>query len=361
MQLIRKRLSPSEGRPPDTRYNPDTDTVETTPDGGETWNENEAVDPRVNPAYLMPPNTAPDVRCAAAAGMVEDVRRVANAGIAGTGIVGIGAILLTLAVIPFFWAYLLIVAVASILLLIGSSAMAAAFTPEVYEFLLCAFYSNIDVDGRIDQAGFEAVQAAAAAEFSDPTIDATLAAVWQLHGAIGLSNAGVSWADPEADCVDCATWCYTVDLADNDGGFEFFAPGQGVWTSGVGLEAVNVVVGVQRTIMQGQFVFPETIHITGMGVVFNWHAGTTSPGVTGTGGSINDGAEIFWNVQMPAVSDGDGQTLHLEDIDLNAYNMAFDLQCSHNAYGGSAALRVVTITGDGDPPTFLEADGWEPC
>lgn len=359
MQVVRKRLSEREGAPPDTRYNPDCDCVETSVDGGMTWTQNDGADPRKNPAYQQPPNTAPDVRCAAAAGMVEDVRRVVNAGIAGVGTVGVGAILLTIVVIPFFWAYLLITLIASLLLLIGSSALAAAFTTEVYDGLLCMFYDNIDTDGRIDESGFAAVQSAAAGEWSSAAIDGALAIVLQLHGIVGLNNAGVVYADPDAECV-CDTWCYVLDLAISDGGWTPYGAGQGHWESGVGLVADNVVVGVQRTIMQGTLPLGGTADITNIAMNYDWFAGTIQPGVAGLGGAFNDFAENWANIDMNAMSDGSNQLVDVPAV-ASIYNIFIDLQCSHSAYGGSATALVLTLRGNGDPPTFLESNGWVAC
>lgn len=200
MYVIRKRLAASEGSAPDTRYDPECDCMVTSTDGGETWVENEGADPRSNPAYLMPPNAAPDVRCAAAAGMVEDIRRVVNAGITGGGVVGIGTILIAFLVLPFGLLWLLISTIAAAISGIGSFALNESFDEGVYAFLTCAFIENVDAEGRIDEAGYNDVMAQASAEYSNDVIDTMLALVWQMHGAVGMSNAGSLYADPEADC-----------------------------------------------------------------------------------------------------------------------------------------------------------------
>lgn len=230
MQLIRKRLSAEEGAPANTRYNPDCDCVETTADGGDTWTENPGADPRSNPAYQMPPNTAPDVRCAAAAGMVADVQRVVDAGIVGGTVVGIGNILLALLVLPIGWMFLLILAIAGALLTAGGTALAAAFPPEVYDALLCLFEQNLDESGQLDAAALDNVIDTATTQFPDPLVATTLGLVRQLHGVVGLNNAGVLYADPDADCVACG-WQLDADLTTFDGGFEAYIGGAGVYAT----------------------------------------------------------------------------------------------------------------------------------
>jgi len=222
MNVIRKRLYPDEGAPPQTRYDPETDSVQTTSDGGITWTQNDGADPRKNTAYQMPPNTETNVKCAAAAGMVEDVTRVVNAGIVGGTVVGIGAILLALLVLPIGWLYLLVLAVSGGLLTAGGTALAASFTQGVYDQLLCIFYNNIASDGSITGSQWTNVLTDVDSDIGDALVYSTLELVFKLHGAVGLSNAGTLYADGEADCSPCAGWTYC--WLDGDGLGDWVTP-----------------------------------------------------------------------------------------------------------------------------------------
>jgi len=179
-----------------------------------------------------------------------------------------------------------------------------------------------------------------------------------IGGADGLNQAGATTAITEAMCDDCADgWIASVDLTDNDGGFEF-APGQGHWEAGVGLVSENIVLGSLRTIMQGQFDLGETLNITSIGIVYDWQRGAGSDdGAAGLAGSINDGAEIFFNVAMGDMVNGDDQT-DLNTGTWSAYNMQYDLQCSNGVYGGYAHLKSVTLNGTGTVPTVILTEGW---
>lgn len=222
MEIVRKLLSALEGSPPNTRYNPDTDTVETSVDGGATWTPNPGADPRVNPAYLLPPNTAPDPRCAAADGMVEYVRQVVNAGIDGTTIAGVGNLLLAaiLIFLPVSWFFALIALAAEAIITIGGAALSFSFTEGVYDQLRCIFVEHVDADGRLDAAALTAVQSDVDA-IGDVTVSAVFGLIMQMAGHVGLSNAGAKYANPEAECA-CG-WCEVVSFLDGEHGW---APGE---------------------------------------------------------------------------------------------------------------------------------------
>lgn len=217
MFTIRRQLKPSEGAPPDTRVNPDTGEVETSVDGGATWTPNPQGDPRTNPVYLLPPPEVVDVRCATAAGMVENVRKVVDAATLGVGLGGIATVLITLLLIPGIgWMFAAMLLFAGSVAAAGAGAVAAAFDEDVYDWLLCAFFGAVDAEGRITAADLADIQAGAAAEFPDPLVGDTLAGIFDMHKEVGFTNAGVVYADDEAEC-DCPVaykWDFTVSAAD---------------------------------------------------------------------------------------------------------------------------------------------------
>lgn len=236
LRIIRKRLYENEGAPSSTRVNPDTGVVETSPDGGVTWNPDPNSDPRLNPAYQLPPVTGDNAKCAAAAGMVANVRRVVDGMGLGLSVAGFATLLLTLLLIPgigWMWAAMLLFAST----FTGATALAtyAAFTEDVYDALLCAFYEQIDGDGRITYEGYSNVIDTISSQFPNPLVHDALQAIGTMHQVVGINNAGVTYADPEADCGECSDWCYEWDFTLTDGGFYVDGPSRyGEWVAGVG-------------------------------------------------------------------------------------------------------------------------------
>jgi len=243
MNVIRKRLWEREGAPSNTRVNPETGIVETSMDGGATWVPDPYSDPRQNPAYLLPPPTAPDVKCAAAAGMVENVRRVIDGAAGGTTVAGIATLLLTLLLIPGIgWMFAAMLLFASVFVAATAAAVLAAFTEDVYDYLLCSFYANIDADGRVSWAQLEDVLADVGGHFPDPLVGEILGGIMQMHREVGFTNAGVVYADPDAECACEPEWCFVWDFTVDDGGWigvsgSHWVDGQG-WT-GVDLDPDN--------------------------------------------------------------------------------------------------------------------------
>lgn len=205
--LIRKQLFAQENAPPNTRVNPETGAVETSFDGGETWQPNPDADPRINPGFQAPPPDVPDPRCAASAGMVQNVRNVVEGAAGGTTAAGIASILLTLLLIPGIgWMFGAMLLFATSFLTATAAAVLAAFTEDVYEVLLCMFYDNVESDGKITEAGLNDV-VDACAEFSDPLVQEVMGWIRDMHGFVGFTNAGVAYADEEAECN-----CLVLDL-----------------------------------------------------------------------------------------------------------------------------------------------------
>lgn len=328
-------------------------------DGGETWVPNPSADPRLNPAYNLPPNTEPDPPCAAAAGMVENVRKTLTAMASGVALAGAATQALGFLLIPGVgWLFTAFLLFAGGLFLAGAGATAAAFTEEVYEWLLCAYRDQLDGDGRITTEGLQAVVDAADDEQPNPLVAGFLDLIHKAHGFVGFNNAGVTYADPAAECT-CG-WCYVLDLSTTDGGWSPYGSGQGHWQSGVGIVADNVVVGVQRTILQGTFPLGGTVAITEIAMNYSYHAGSLQSGVVAVGGTFNDFAESWANIDMNDAPEGDNMLID-QIVDADVYNIFIDIQCSHNAYGGSGTALVMTLRGVEEAPTFLEAYGWVPC
>lgn len=253
MQVIRKRLWADEGAPASTRYNQDTEQVETTPDGGTTWNPDPGSDPRSNPAYQLPPN--PDGNCAAAAGMVVQMKIFVE-GMADATLIGIAnvALLMLVTMIPGAgWLFGVALAVASGVLAAGTGVIAASFTPTVWEQILCILYCNIAADGTVNQEQLDAIQAEIDAQCGS-TVSAGTAFMWQTWGFVGLTNAGVINADPLADCDDCnCGWCYAFDFVGGEEGWVIGPTGAGSYNSGgenwhgTNLAGTTVAADIERS------------------------------------------------------------------------------------------------------------------
>lgn len=204
MGIIRKRLNQFEGMPPNTRINPDTGVVEVTPDGGITWNPDEGGDPRQNPAYLLP--ATEEGNCAAAAGMVAHMQGFVTASSVIGTLPGLATWILG-AFVPLLgisWFLIPALAIAGAILTIGGVAIAAAFTPEVWEQILCILYLNTDPDGQISTVQLDAAYDQIDAEIANAIVTAVVGHIFNAWGYVGMSNAGVVSADPEADCTACA-------------------------------------------------------------------------------------------------------------------------------------------------------------
>lgn len=370
MYIIRKRLLTTEGNPPGTRYNPDCDCVETTVDGGTTWTENPGADPRINPAYQAPPNTAPDPRCAAAAGMVHYIRTIVDAGIDGSTISGIGTTILAgvLLFLPISWFFALIAIIAESLIAIGGAALAFSFTEGVYDELLCIFYAQLDGDGRLDEAGLDAALAAANTQIGDFTVDAVLELTKQLAGFVGFNNAGVRYADPDADCATCAAWAELCNFEIEDYGFEaqlFGAVPLATYTSGVGWTADYVPTGGNGYTIAAiaRMIAADLTHLE-MGIEYT--QGSCFPsGDTAAGLRSQGSANIFYDSLVcdvptsPLVWDytiDPGVPVTITQL---TAQLVAGVTPDDSDPGGSATIKYIRMCGVGTPPGVGVPD--DPC
>lgn len=244
MPVIRKRLSESEGSPANIRVNPETGVVQSTIDGGTTWIDDPGADPRINPAFLMPPVEGSNARCAAAFGMVEGIREYvdgindASNDVARISIL-VAAILLSIPGINIAYALALLAFDAINVLGIGN--IVSAFTEEVYEDLLCIFFDNIDADGRISAAQIEYVREDIDSKIGDVYVTGLTDLFFSEFGFVGLTNNGFRLQDGDADCGCGYAWTLTYNAMIGDGGWVVYNGGSGwrpapgtIWEAGVG-------------------------------------------------------------------------------------------------------------------------------
>ncbi len=204
MKIVRKLLTASEITPASLRYNSDCDCVQQTPDGGTTWIDVPELDPRRGAGYRMPPNASADPQCNSAANMVAYLQSLIAADLAATNVVSLVSLWFEILLLVFPIGILadLLLIVAGAIATIGSTAIETAFTPEVYDALLCTFDCNIGADGQMSDAQLAAIYVDVAANY-DATVQAVFGAHSSTVGAVGWSNAGAIGAITDADCSSC--------------------------------------------------------------------------------------------------------------------------------------------------------------
>lgn len=234
MEVVRKFLSPDEIDPPNTRYNPDCDCVETRASLTSPWVQDDAADPRHGTRYLLPPREGENVKCDAAEAMMQHFKAQVDAFLASVSIIQFVNSVLTLAALFIPGLGILskvIFVVASELVTIGTIVIDAAMTEEVYDQIKCILYDNIGDDGQMSAAQLADVQTAIDTQIGGtPNIVFDLfAGMW---GEVGWSNAGAV-GEYEGNCDDCG-WCVSYDFTVGEHDFAAEVPGLGTWVSGEG-------------------------------------------------------------------------------------------------------------------------------
>ena len=215
-------------------YDPDTDTVKQTLDGGATYFDNPAADPRRGVSFIFPSDGGTDAPCGAASNMTRWMKNLIDevliivdvAGDAG-GLVAL-VLGLTVELGPFGLLIDLVFGLCFLLFSTGATAIAAAMTSTVYDDLTCIFFCGIGDDGSVTAAQLGLIKAAI-----DDQIGGTAALILQgmllLMGENGLANAGVVGDDPSPNCSGCPScdWIVEYDFATGMHGWEvFFNSGQ---------------------------------------------------------------------------------------------------------------------------------------
>lgn len=219
--------------------------LESSTDGGATWELDPGDDPRLN-APLFPPLPGADgdeKRCLAANHATAQIKQSCDQLIADAAlwsaitylIAAIQAILVFLSIFATGGVLTpLVVTAAGALLSFGQAAFASAMTEEVYETLHCIIYCAMSDAGVVDEAGWQVIK-------SEITLQLTGIAATHLYnvvnimGANGLTNAGRTEGIPmDLPCDDCNCdgWCYEFNFASSDGDWLslYGSYGGGGWT-----------------------------------------------------------------------------------------------------------------------------------
>jgi len=214
MFTIRKKLSATEGTDPNTRYDETCECVQSTFDGGNTWVDNPAADPRISPAFLNPGS---DDRCDAAQGVANFVEAFLGGAYEAFNIVGISswAIQIGFFFTPLGLFYRIALLVADGLINIGSITLQETFDSDTFDEIRDIAFCHLNDEGKFDdQAAFDAFGEQLQEDIGGSAFNIVMALMFNLYGWVGFSNAALEYAEA-ADCsgAEC-DWCYEVLLAE---------------------------------------------------------------------------------------------------------------------------------------------------
>lgn len=212
--FIRKALLPDEVYPTNTRYNPDCNCVEYTPDGGTTWEPNPSGDPRLTSP--LPPQTGTNAACNSAASerkyltrWHEVLQTVGGTGTTATGLgYGILALLLDLSG-PWAIVFDVIVAAALGFIDAGLTAINTAFSDAHLDLIECIIYCHLNSNNQLDAGRLSSIQSDVSTLIGG-TSATIINAVLALQGFGGINSAMALKLDTD-DCSGCdaCNWCYT--------------------------------------------------------------------------------------------------------------------------------------------------------
>jgi len=252
VEIVRKELTSSEVSPPSIRYDDATDAIQVTPDGGTTWNDAPGQDPRHDDAYRVPPLGGASPACDAAANMVAMLQGFVDTVVTVLdylALINAAAGILARFIGLIGWLVSLVLAIIDALLVIGRSAIAAAFDQAAYDTILCILANNVDAEGQVSAAALENINADILAQ-----LGSTVSAVWGYTmtglGEVGLSNAGALGTET-GDCSDCFETCHVYDQSalapGDDGVYTFRTYDSGIFEDEKTLRLTSVYIEYSMT------------------------------------------------------------------------------------------------------------------
>lgn len=340
MELVRKFLTPDEIGSPALRWNSDCDCVQQTPDGGTTWVDVPAADPRSAPGYAIPPAASDDPRCDGAARMVAALKRLIDIVVSSAGsVAAVSAVLGYLADFLFGIGTLVALVLEAVtgMLALGQEALNLAFTSDVYDQIECLAFYQLGADGHFDEAGWEGFQSDVLAAFGG-TVNLAMALIFQLEGINGFNNAA-SVGTETGDCGMCAAHCFTIDLTVIDGSAFGVIPLflTDTWVSGQGWQG-KFYDGTAKSDATISWGFPSTLDV------------------------INVSAEIYADVALVAATiralhpnvDGYADTLIASgDIDTPGLSPSFIAFKSVGVNQSTDAMSVDANSGTNDTTVYI--------
>jgi hypothetical protein len=202
LPVIRRKLDPNEVYSETTRYDQDTDTVQSFVNG--EWVDNPAADPRTQ--TLFPPIATSDPACDGAQrasdafeGEIDEIITLISE--TSTFFTIAGAILALFEFGPFGLFIILAIALAHAMLDIGATALTAAFAGDVWDKFKCILFCHMGTDGRIKPGEFGAVQSDVTAKIGG-TAGTIINAMLSIAGEAGVNNLA-ALGTATGDCADC--------------------------------------------------------------------------------------------------------------------------------------------------------------
>jgi len=236
LNVIRGFLGSGLLYPLSVRYNPETEQIERTLDGGATWVASPADDPRHSLTFQLPPRTGSDIPCNSAANMVDKLKGYVDQVIAAAELWSAVTFVIR-NIAPFFVEVGLVAdiiagAIAG-LLAIGVSVLSATMTTTVYTGIQNILFCECEQDGTITADGVAAARTLILDAYGS-TVLAIFDYLMLGLGEVGLSNAGAT-GGVTGDCSGAVCeWIHTFDLLASNGGFSLYTAGHGNWVSAFG-------------------------------------------------------------------------------------------------------------------------------
>lgn len=350
IQIVRKKLDPAEVGGANTRYSSDCDCTQSTPDGGTTWVDNPALDPRHSTALQMPARTTSDPQCDAAANMVAYLRHfidtivtVSTQGAGASAILGI--LIVFMPEVAILWS--LALEVMGGLLSIGQSTINAAFTDPVYDQLENIFYCNINSDGTVTAEQLDIIGAKIASEIGG-VVQAVLALYLPLLGEVGLSNSGATGSEV-GDCSGFACgWCESQHFAVSDNGYSIVSGEGGTYSAGVGFIGTNLNAGNNTDVGVEIVITPTQLTYVRFHIYITAGDGPNY----GVGMRLWDGATLVYNGLVGGGSTGDYIHTFGSPTTIDKIQMFVNAGSS----GGSTGVTDAHIEGVGTNPFSGIAD-----
>lgn len=299
------------GEPPSptivTRYDTDCACVQTSTDGGVTWDDAPGSDPRTSSP--LPPQTGSNADCNSAASERKYLTRFVGVlqitGDTGVTATGLGyAILALLLDLSGPWAIIFEVVVAAALGFIsaGLTAINLAFDDGNLDILECDLFCVLNGATALTADTFAQWQTLITSDIggTDATI---LNAALTLQGVGGVNSAMALKLDTD-DCSGCGcTWCYTFDFTAAQGGWVSFSSGgtgciYGAWVPGLGWQSIyNCDSGSHNTEIR-IFINAPGASVTGCTIVYDAAIAPTEIAAVnfqydGAGTSGTDQVKIF--------------------------------------------------------------------
>jgi len=303
IQIVRKLLTPDELSNPNQRYNADCDCVQTSYDGGATWTDTPAADPRHFAGFLFPPVGGGDPQCLAAGNMTDKIKFDLDTIIASATIFGAATAVINILLVVLPGAGILIdlvLAICEALFDLGLATVNAALTTGVYDTLSCIIYCRIGSDGQCSAAQYALIRSDVDSIIGGVAAVAIDYALDQL-GEVGLSNAGTI-GESVRDCSGCAcVWCESQHFAVSDNGYSIVSGEGGTYTGGVGFVGTNLNsgnntdTGIEIVITPTQLTYVRFHAIKAGGAGANDSAGMR----------LWDGATLVYNGLIGGGSTGD--------------------------------------------------------